>query len=60
VRRASFDPTIRFEAARRRELLDQAATTFPPDKTVGRLSVDVQEALKEIERLRAATVPPPQ
>ena len=55
VRAASvLDPTVSFEAARRKELLDQAAATLAPDKVAGRLTVDVQEALQEIERLRAA------
>jgi hypothetical protein len=35
--------------------LDQAAATLAPDKFAGRLTVDVQEALQEIEHLRAAT-----
>ncbi len=53
---ASFlDPASPFEAAKRKELLDQAAATLAPDKFAGRLTVDVQEALQEIEHLRAAT-----
>ena len=53
---ASFlNPAVPFEAGRRKELLDQAAVTLAPEKVAGRLTVDVQEALKEIERLRAAT-----
>jgi hypothetical protein len=60
IRAASFcDLAVPFEAARRKELLDQAAATLVPDKVAGRLTVDVQEALREIERLRAATAPPP-
>jgi Protein kinase domain len=58
VRAASvLDPTVSFEAARRKELLDQAAATLAPDKVAGRLTVDVQEALQEIGRLRAGTAP---
>jgi hypothetical protein len=57
---ASFlDPAGPFEAAKRKELLDQAAAILAPDKVAGRLTVDVQEALREIERLRAATAPRP-
>ncbi len=52
-----LDPTVPFEAARRQKLLDQAAAILAPDKIAGRLTVDVQDALREIERLRAATAP---
>jgi len=56
---ASFlDPAGPLEAAKRKELLDQAAAILTPDKVAGRLTVDVQEALQEIERLRAAIVTP--
>ncbi|HUJ42768.1 MAG TPA: serine/threonine-protein kinase [Opitutaceae bacterium] len=53
-----LDPTIPSEAARRQELLDQAAAILAPDKVAGRLTVDVQEMLQEIQRLRVATAPP--
>jgi hypothetical protein len=53
-----LDPAVPFEAERRKELLDQAAAILAPDKVAGRLTVDVQEMLKELERLRAATGPP--
>jgi hypothetical protein len=57
---ASFvDPNLPTEAARRKELLDQAAATLAPDKVAGRLTVDVQEMLREIERLRAAPASQP-
>jgi hypothetical protein len=49
-----LDPTVPAEAARRKELLDQAAAALAPDKVAGRLTVDVQEMLREIGRLRAA------
>jgi hypothetical protein len=39
------------------DLDDQAAATLAPDKVAGRLTVDVQEMLQEIERLRAAPAP---
>jgi hypothetical protein len=39
------------------DLDDQAAATLAPDKVAGQLTVDVQEMLQEIERLRAATAP---
>jgi serine/threonine protein kinase len=53
-----LDPTVSFEAAQRKELLDRAAATLASENVAGRLTVDVQEALREIERYRAATVPP--
>ena len=57
---ASFlDPTVAAEAARRKELLDRAAATLAPDEVAGRLTVDVQEMLRELERLRAATASRP-
>ena len=49
-----LDPTNLTEAARRKELLDKAATILAPEKTAGRLTVDVRETLAEIERLRAS------
>jgi len=52
-----FDSTAPFEDARRKELLDQAAISLSPEKVAGRLTVDVQEALKEIARLRAVKTP---
>ncbi|HUJ43268.1 MAG TPA: protein kinase [Opitutaceae bacterium] len=52
-----LDPAIPFEAVKRKELLNQAAAVLAPDKVAGRLTVDVQEALRELERLRAPTVP---
>jgi hypothetical protein len=54
-----LDSAVPYEAARRKKLLDQAAAALAPDKVAGRLTVDVQEALREIERLRAETTPPP-
>jgi hypothetical protein len=58
LRAATFlDPTVPFEAARRQKLLDQAAAVLAPETVAGRLTVDVQEALRELERLRAATAP---
>ena len=55
---ASFlDPAGPLEAAKRKELLDQAAAILAPNKVTSRLTVDVQEALREIERLRAASAP---
>jgi hypothetical protein len=45
------------EAARRKELLDRVGATLAPDKVAGRLTVDVQEMLRELERLCAATAP---
>ena len=54
-----LDPTVPAETSRRKELLDQAAAILAPDKVAGRLTVDVQEALREIEHLRAIPVPPP-
>jgi hypothetical protein len=57
---ASFlDPTVPAEAARRKELLDRAAATLAPDEVAGRLTVDVQEMLRELERLRVATASRP-
>jgi len=50
-----LDPTVPFEASRRIQLLNLAAATLAPENVAGRLTVDVQEALKEIERLRAST-----
>ena len=47
-----------FETIRRKKLIVQAAATLAPDKVAGRLTVDVPEMLREIERLRAATVSP--
>jgi tetratricopeptide (TPR) repeat protein len=56
---ASFlDPNVPFEEARRKELLDETDAMLAPDKVAGRLTVDVQESLQEIERLRAAIVTP--
>jgi hypothetical protein len=52
-----LDPAIPFEVVNRKELLDQAAAALAPEKVAGRLTVDVQEALRELERLRAATAP---
>jgi hypothetical protein len=49
-----LDPAVPAEAARRKELFDRAAATLAPDKVAGRLTVDVQEMLREIERLSAA------
>ncbi|MGA2018680.1 MAG: hypothetical protein ABSH26_17200 [Opitutaceae bacterium] len=40
------------------ELLDRASATLASENVVGRLTVDVREALLEIERCRAATSPP--
>jgi len=61
IRAASFlDPTVPFEAARCKELLDQAAAILSPERVAGRLTVDVQETLKDIERLRATKAPPSQ
>jgi len=55
IRSAGFlDPSVPFEAARRKELVDQASATFAPEKIAGRLTMDVQEALRELERLRVA------
>ena len=54
-----LDPAVSAEAARRKELIDQAAATLAPDQVAGRLTVDVQEMLREIERLRAAAAAPP-
>jgi len=56
---ASFlDPAGPLEAAKRKELLDQAAAILASDKVAGRLTVDVQEALGEVERLRSTNAPP--
>jgi tetratricopeptide (TPR) repeat protein len=52
-----LDPAAAAEAARRKELIDHAAATLAPDKVASRLTVDVQEMLRELERLRAATAP---
>jgi hypothetical protein len=54
---SSLDPAVPAEAAHRKELLDRVAATLAPDKVAGRLTVDVQEMLREVERLR--TAPPP-
>jgi hypothetical protein len=54
-----LDPAVPAEAARRKELLDRAAAILAPDKVASRLTVDVQEILRELERLRTATAPPP-
>jgi hypothetical protein len=54
---SSLDSAVPAEAAHRKELLDRVAATLAPDKVAGRLTVDVQEMLREIERLR--TAPPP-
>jgi hypothetical protein len=48
---------VPYEAARRKELLELAAAILAPGKVAGRLTVDVQEALREIEHLRAASAP---
>jgi len=53
-----LDPTDPAEAGRRGELLEQATAILAPDKVAGRLTVDVQEALQEIARLRAETTLP--
>ncbi|HUL52029.1 MAG TPA: serine/threonine-protein kinase [Opitutaceae bacterium] len=53
-----LDPAVPAEAARRKELIDRAAATLAPDKVAGRLTIDVQEALREIERLRATRAAP--
>jgi hypothetical protein len=58
---ASFlDPAVPIEAGRRKELLDQAAAVLAPENVASRLTVDVREALGEIERLQGAKVPPSQ
>jgi hypothetical protein len=51
---SSLDPAVPADAAHRKELLDRAAATLAPGNVAGRLTVDVQEMLREIERLRAA------
>ncbi len=59
LRVAGFlDPAAPFEAALRQKLLDLAAPTLAPDNVAGRLTVDVREALRELDRLRAAPPPP--
>ena len=54
---SALNPAVPYEAAKRKELLDQAAAALAPDKVAGRLTVDVQEALQEIGRLRSETAP---
>jgi hypothetical protein len=53
-----LDPVVPADAAHRREFLDGAAAILAPDKVSGRLTIDVQEMLREIERLRAPIGPP--
>jgi hypothetical protein len=52
-----LDPTVPAEAARRQDLLEQAAAMLAPDKIAGRLTVDVQEMLREMKGLQAETAP---
>ena len=50
----ALDPADPYRPARCKELLDQAAATLAQENVAGRLTVDVQEALQEVGRLRAA------
>jgi hypothetical protein len=54
----TLDPADPYEGAHRKQLLDQAAATFAPEKVNGRLTADVQGTLKDIERLSVATALP--